>query len=147
MQPKKEKGITTGRGEPLGKIRPLSQKPTYNIFTVDKGKKELIEIRDELIKYAQEGDALFKEGKEQMSIHTLDEWTRETNEFKKKVTVYLRNKLGPSAVLILDDSTKKWQFIPFDTEFGDEHNENLLSLSNLLSNLRAILMRLKTTVG
>ncbi|MDV2495487.1 MAG: hypothetical protein RX316_04665 [bacterium] len=145
----KPKGITTSRGEPLGRIRAPTSFRTgeVNIFTVDKGKRELIEIRDALIKYAGEGDALLKEGKEQMTAHTLDEWTKETNDFKQRVTVYLRSKLGPPAAVILDDPTRKWQFITFNTDFGDEHNENLSSLSGVLSNLRGILMSLRVTVG
>ena len=117
-----------------------------NIFTVDKGTKELIEIRDELIKYSQEGDAIFKEGKEQMTIHTLEEWTKQTNEYKKRVTVYLRNKVGPSAAVLLDDPTETTTF-PFDTKFGDEHNENLSSLNRVLFNLLRVLLSLRATVG
>jgi len=120
----------------------IVEKVQYNIFNVDKGKEELIAIRDKLTIYYSQGGKLFREGKDQMTKYTLEDWTKKLEEWFEEVTIYLRSNLSPTAATTFNDKETVWK-LPINKEFGEEHDENLRQLNESLANLIKILYGLR----
>lgn len=130
-----EPPIVVSEKQIVGKVQ-------YNIFNVDKGREELIAIRDKLTIYYGQGSKLFREGKDQMTKYTLEDWTEKMERWFEGVTVYLRNNLSPAAAATFNDKETVWK-LPINKEFGEEHDENLRQLNESLANLMKILYGLR----